>query len=133
MNSVVAAQPEPLAELPGVACQLYVHGYPGEIALDRLELGQRALVRCRGEASCAPRAARFMWWRRASSPQRADRQREDALGESEWPWARVEHCAGEEALAGSRSHSRCLASSPRVGAAEDLISIATTSSPESSH
>jgi hypothetical protein len=51
MNSVVAAQGEPFGELPGVACELRVHGYPRELALDRLELGQRALVRGRGEAS----------------------------------------------------------------------------------
>ena len=53
MNSVVAAQDEPIGEIPGVACELRVHGYPREFPLDRLELGQRALVGGRGEASSA--------------------------------------------------------------------------------
>ena len=54
MNSVIAAQREPFGELPGLACELCVYGYPREFVLDRLELGQRALVRGRGEASRAP-------------------------------------------------------------------------------
>jgi hypothetical protein len=55
MNRVVAAQGEPFGELSCVARELCVDGYSGELALDRLELGQRALVRRRGEASRAPR------------------------------------------------------------------------------
>lgn len=53
MDSVVASQGEPFGEIACLACELGVHGYPGEFALDRLELGQRALVRGRGEASRA--------------------------------------------------------------------------------
>jgi hypothetical protein len=55
MNSVIAAQGEPFGELPGLACELCVHGYPRELFLDRLELGQRTLVRGRGDASRPPR------------------------------------------------------------------------------
>jgi hypothetical protein len=54
MNSVVAAQGEPFGELPGVACELRVHRYSGELALNRLELGQSTLVRGCGQTSCTP-------------------------------------------------------------------------------
>jgi hypothetical protein len=53
MNSVAAAQREPFGELPGVVCELCVHGDPQELSLDRLELRERALVGGRGEASSA--------------------------------------------------------------------------------
>jgi hypothetical protein len=45
MNGVVATQGEPFGKLSGVACELCIHCYPGQLALDRLEFGQRALVR----------------------------------------------------------------------------------------
>jgi hypothetical protein len=54
MDSVVAAQGEPFGEIACSACELGVNGDPRESAVDRLELGQRALVRGWGEASRAP-------------------------------------------------------------------------------
>ena len=58
MNSVVAAQGEPFGEFAGVACEVRVDGYPRELAVDRLELGERVFVRSRGKASCAQRRAK---------------------------------------------------------------------------
>lgn len=57
MNGVIATQGEPFGQLPGVASELRVHAYPRELAVDRLELGQRPCVRRRGQASRAARGA----------------------------------------------------------------------------
>ena len=55
MNSVVATQREGLGELASLVRKFRVDGYPGELAVDRLELGDRALVRGRREASLTSR------------------------------------------------------------------------------
>lgn len=54
MNGVVAAQLEPFGEIPGFTCELRIHRYPGELALNQLELGQSTLVRGFGQTSCTP-------------------------------------------------------------------------------
>jgi hypothetical protein len=48
MNSVIATQGKAFGELAGIACELRVDGYPRELAVDRLELGEGAFVRGRG-------------------------------------------------------------------------------------
>ena len=53
MNGVVAAQGEPFGERASVTGELRVDGYPGELAVDGLELCDRELVRGRRETSCA--------------------------------------------------------------------------------
>jgi hypothetical protein len=58
MDGVVASQGEPFGEFAGVACKVRVDRNPQELAVDRLELGERAFVRSRGEASRAQRRAK---------------------------------------------------------------------------
>lgn len=58
MHGVVAAQREAFGELASAARELRVYSYPREVAVDRLKLGQRALVRGRGQACGSPRCSK---------------------------------------------------------------------------
>jgi hypothetical protein len=54
VNCVVAAQGEPLGELAGLACKVYVDADERQFAVQRLEVIERARVRGGGEPGTAP-------------------------------------------------------------------------------